>query len=110
MTIAEERYEAVWKARDFIQSLMDPKATPKVPREIRKEAYWRLRHFPSPFDMEETRKKVPEIWGYCQKDETLCVVVYYPEYDTLSAIPKNIWDGEARQVLLGKYVVYIGEL
>ena len=33
--------------------LLDPKATPKVPTDIRKKARDRLKHFPSEFDISE---------------------------------------------------------
>ena len=30
--------------------MLDPKKTPKIPKKYREQAYWCLRHFPSPFD------------------------------------------------------------
>ncbi len=63
MTVASERYRAIIQARDFLRDLLDPKKTPKVPKWIRTEAYWRLRHYPHDFEMEEVSKKLPELFG-----------------------------------------------
>lgn len=60
MTIPEERYRAIFKARDFLRDLLDPKKTPKVPKAIRTEAYWCLRHFPWDLHIEQIAKKIPE--------------------------------------------------
>lgn len=52
MTLPNERLRAIIYARDFLRSLLDPKQTPKIPRAIRREAYYRLKHFPGEFDLE----------------------------------------------------------
>lgn len=51
ITLPDERYRAVRYAREFLRDLLDPKATPKVPSHIRRQAYWVLRHFPGESDM-----------------------------------------------------------
>lgn len=53
MTMPEEMFNAIRNARMFMEALMDPTATPKVPKEIRKRARDRLKHFPSEFDTKE---------------------------------------------------------
>ncbi len=58
MTLPDERYRAIVKARDFLRDLMDPKKTPRIPKAIRHRAYWCLRHFPCELHLEE---KCPEI-------------------------------------------------
>lgn len=63
MTIPVERCRAVNNTREFLMKLLDPKQTPKIPKSIRKEAYWCLRHFPHEYEMEMTSKKYPEMWG-----------------------------------------------
>lgn len=63
MTIPKERSNSLINTRNFLRSLLDPKQTPKVPKEIRREAYYCLKHFPSDFEIELTQKKAPEIWG-----------------------------------------------
>jgi hypothetical protein len=61
MTIPSERYRAIQKAREFLRDLLDPKKTPKVPKEIRRQAGSVLRHFPGDFYLEELAKKAPDI-------------------------------------------------
>jgi hypothetical protein len=63
MTIPIERSYAIENTREFLRSLLDPKQTPRIPKEIRKQAYWCLRHFPHDFEMEKAREKCPEIFG-----------------------------------------------
>jgi hypothetical protein len=63
MTMPRERSNAIEKAREFLRSLLDPKLTPRIPKKIRKEAYWCLRHFPHDYEMEQVIKKCPEIFG-----------------------------------------------
>lgn len=53
MTMPDEMFNAIRNARLFMQALMDPKQTPKVPREIRKRARDRLKHFPSEYDIKQ---------------------------------------------------------
>jgi len=63
MTLPDERYRAVEYAREFLQDLLDPKKTPKVPRAIRQRAGRCLRHYPWTSNMEKTAEKLPEIWS-----------------------------------------------
>lgn len=46
MTTRDERDAAVYRAGEFLFSLLDPKRTPRVPREIRDQAGMVLRHYP----------------------------------------------------------------
>lgn len=56
MTMPEEMFQAIRNARHFMVALMDPKQTPKVPKEVRKRARDRLKHFPSEFEVNELEK------------------------------------------------------
>lgn len=51
MTLPFERTRAVIYTEDFLQELLDPKRTPRVPIKIRKQAASLLRHYPSEFEM-----------------------------------------------------------
>ena len=51
MSLFDEKVRAVKRARELMRSLLDPKKTPKVPKSIREEAYWTLKHFPADFDV-----------------------------------------------------------
>jgi hypothetical protein len=70
MTIPIERSYAIQNVREFLYSLLDPQMTPRVPKAIRQEARWHLKHFPSEVDMEATRKKCPEIFGKPREKNT----------------------------------------
>ena len=61
MTLPDERYRAIQNARRFLQDLMDPKKTPKVPRSVRQHAYAILRHYPGDYDLERLSEKSPDV-------------------------------------------------
>lgn len=52
MTIPTERTRAVNHTYDFLCELLDPKKTPRVPKEVRQRAHRLLKHYPSRWDME----------------------------------------------------------
>jgi hypothetical protein len=52
MTVPFERVSAVNRTRQFLIDLMDPKATPRVPKAIRQQARSLLRHYPNAYEME----------------------------------------------------------
>ena len=71
MTVPSERTRAVQHTRDFLRRLLDRRETPRVPKEIRKEAYWCLRHYPGNMDLATSHERIPEIWGKaCDDDES----------------------------------------
>lgn len=45
MSLRREQYAALRQARDFLRSLLDPKAT-RVPKSVRQEASRCLHHYP----------------------------------------------------------------
>jgi hypothetical protein len=49
MTLPDERYRAIQYAEKLCVDLLDPKKTPRVPKEIRKRALGVLRHFPDEY-------------------------------------------------------------
>ncbi len=53
MTIPAERSNSLLMTKDFLMNLLDPKKTPRVPKEVRTGAYWCLRHFPSRYDINQ---------------------------------------------------------
>jgi hypothetical protein len=58
-----ERRRAVNKTRQFLVDLMDPKKTPRVPSEVRLQAYRCIKHYPGEYHMEVAAENVPEIFG-----------------------------------------------
>ena len=63
MTLPDERYRAVVKTREFLFDLADPKKTPRLPKEIRRQAIWCLRHYPNEWDMEAASREAPEVFA-----------------------------------------------
>lgn len=61
MTVPRERKSALISAKKFLRSLLDPKQTPKVPKSVRREAYSRLKHYPSDRDIEQLAAACPDI-------------------------------------------------
>lgn len=60
MTLPDERYNALQNTRNFLRDLLDPKQTPRVPREIRRQAYWCLKHYPDEFHTKIFKKQIIE--------------------------------------------------
>jgi hypothetical protein len=69
MTLPFERTNALKRARSFLIKLLDPKETPRVPLEIRKEARALLKHYPWDLDLKKLAKKCPEILGEVHEDD-----------------------------------------
>ena len=63
MTLPYERTIALSNTRWFLQILIDPKKTPRVPRKIRIHARWCLKHFPTELDIECAAKTAKKVFG-----------------------------------------------
>lgn len=63
MTLPYERTNAVQNTEQFLMDLLDPKKTPRVPKEIRQRAGRLLKHYPGQFYLELVSDKVPEAFG-----------------------------------------------
>ena len=61
MTMPSERYNAIKRTEDFLKDLLDPKKTPRVPKNIRRQAYYCLRHYPHGFYLDVLATKCPDI-------------------------------------------------
>jgi hypothetical protein len=51
MTMPHERFEAVALTREFLDRLLYPHKTPRVPQAVREEARRLLRHYPVGIEM-----------------------------------------------------------
>jgi hypothetical protein len=69
MTLPFERTRSLVNTRSFLLSLLDPKKTPKIPKEIRTRARSLLKHFPSPLDLEQITEKCTNILEKYKYDE-----------------------------------------
>ena len=63
MTMPHERVNAVNNTRIFLYLLLDPKKTPKVPKEVRKVAAGLIKHYPSELDMEMVTEGDGNVFG-----------------------------------------------
>lgn len=63
MTMPCERTRAVQYTREFLLRLCNPKETPRVPKEVRREASRLLKHYPGTFYLGEAAKNSPDVFG-----------------------------------------------
>ena len=63
MTLPYERTRAVLNTQEFLYSLLDPKDTPKVPKDVRQWARRCLKHYPNVSDMVRSAEQLPFVWG-----------------------------------------------
>lgn len=61
VTLPDERYRALNMAESFLQDLMDPKKTPRVPKRIRAQARLVLRHYPGSYYIDQIARRAPDI-------------------------------------------------
>ena len=59
MTLPDERYRAVIQTEKFLQELL---ATPRIPKAVKDQARWCLRHYPNSWDMEHAANFAPTIF------------------------------------------------
>lgn len=60
MTLPYERMNSLRAAEQLLCDLLDPKVTPRVPREIRQRARSVLRHFPLGSQLDIIAERIPE--------------------------------------------------
>jgi hypothetical protein len=61
MTLPIERTQAVLRTEQFLLDLLDPKKTARVPKEIRKQAYLCLRHYPNGYDLKHINESFEDL-------------------------------------------------
>ena len=76
MTLPDERYRAVINTEKFLQDLLDPKKTPRVPKDIRKQAYWCLRHYPSKYHMDIVGTTTPSVFESRDNLDDVSMLIY----------------------------------
>jgi hypothetical protein len=60
MTLPDERYRAVVQTFKFLNEVL---STPRVPKKIKENARWCLRHYPSEWDMQQAAESAPHIFA-----------------------------------------------
>jgi hypothetical protein len=63
MTLPDERYRAVLAAERLLKDILNPRVTPRVPRDIRNRAAAALRHYPDLRDMQAAAQTSPHIFA-----------------------------------------------
>lgn len=63
MTIPFERTRALVQTKMFLEAMLSPKETPRVPRWMRGKAKSLLRHYPGLGEIEQAHKALPEVFG-----------------------------------------------
>jgi hypothetical protein len=76
MTMPDERYRAVLRTEEFLKELCDPKKTPRVPKTIRQQAYYCLRHYPSKHHMDVVGSVVTGVFESRDKLDELSLMLY----------------------------------
>jgi hypothetical protein len=76
MTLPYERYNAIKRTEEFLKDLMDPKKTPRVPKKIRRQAYYCLRHYPGGYNLDMMATKCPEIIETPNPIDDLSMLIY----------------------------------
>jgi len=62
MTLPDERYRAVQQTKRFLRDLCDPVKTPRVPKDVRREAHALLRHYPDKYDLDRAAEFAPHVF------------------------------------------------
>lgn len=76
MTLPDERYRAVMQTIGFLTDICN---TPRVPKKIKDEAKYLLRHYPSAYDMKRAAENCPDI--FAERMEPLYRMVKQHEQD-----------------------------
>jgi hypothetical protein len=63
MTLPDERYTAVLAAERFMKDLLDPKLTPRIPKELRLRARAVLRHYPQQYYLDLCAEQLPQVFA-----------------------------------------------
>jgi hypothetical protein len=61
MTLPDERFRSIQRTEEFLQDLMNPQKTPRIPKEVREQARWCLRHYPSYYNLKQLECAAPDI-------------------------------------------------
>jgi hypothetical protein len=59
LTLPDERYRAVVQTQRFLLKLL---TTPRIPKAVKDEARWCLRHYPSEYDMKQAAEDCPGVF------------------------------------------------
>ena len=72
MTLPDERYRAVVQTEKFLREIL---TTPRVPKAIKDNARYCLRHYPSQWDMKSASELAPHVFAERMEDVTRMIKV-----------------------------------
>jgi hypothetical protein len=61
MTLPDERFRSIQRTEEFLEALTNPQKTSRIPKEIREQARWCLRHYPSYHNLKELERAAPNV-------------------------------------------------
>jgi len=67
MTLPDERYRAVLQTQKFLVEIL---STPRVPKAIKDQARYCLRHYPSEYDMKKVSQTSADVFAERMEDVT----------------------------------------
>ena len=73
MTLPDERYRAVVQTQRFLLEIL---TTPRVPKAIKDNARYCLRHYPSEYDMKRAAEGSPDVFAERMEDVTRMIKQY----------------------------------
>lgn len=76
MTLPDERYSAVMRAKQLMEDLLSVQKTPRVPKIIRQRARGVLRHFPSEWEMKRAAESAPDVFAERMEPVTRLMAQY----------------------------------
>ena len=60
MTLPDERYRSLVQTKDFLIRLLNSTETPRVPKDIRRQAHGLLRHWPDQYHLDLMCREMPQ--------------------------------------------------
>lgn len=60
MTLPDERYRAVVQTEKFLREIV---STPRIPKKIKDNARWCLRHYPNEWELKRAAEKAPDVFA-----------------------------------------------
>jgi len=74
MTLPDERYRSVMETKKFLLSILNTRSG--LSKDMKEQARWCLRHYPSEYDMDRASEGSPEIFQRRMEDVTRMFKVY----------------------------------
>mgnify|MGYP003428982152 CR=1 FL=1 len=69
MSLPIERTYSLINTRNFLRRLLNRLETPRVPKDIRLEAKYLLKHYPWDSEIKRLAMKCPQVLGYIDKEQ-----------------------------------------